>query len=135
MKKLLFFWMLIFACGMKGVYAQQDTLMTPSGLKYIILKQGDGAQVYANRQVTVTYIGYLEDGTVFDQSESDFSFVTGRSEVIRGWEEGVRLMKVGSVYRFIIPPHLAYGKKGYGSIIPPNATLIFNIRILSVNSI
>lgn len=133
-KKLLFLLSILSLCIFQAS-AQQDTLRTSSGLRYIVLKQGDGAQVYANRAVTVSYIGYLEDGSVFDQSETDFTFVTGRSEVIRGWEEGVRLMKVGSVYRFIIPPHLAYGKKGYGSIIPPNATLIFNIRVISVNSI
>lgn len=135
MKKFVTLFVSMLLMGLSALYAQQDTLSTSSGLRYIVLKQGDGQQVYANREVTVSYIGYLEDGSVFDQSETDFTFVTGRSEVIRGWEEGIRLMKEGSVFRFIIPPHLAYGKKGYGSIIPPHATLIFDIRVLAVNPI
>lgn len=127
--------MLLFGL-MLGAFAETgDTLRTSSGLVYIPMKKGDGERVYANRKIHVQYIGYFEDGTAFDQSEGVFTFVSGRGDVISGWEEGIRLMKEGSFYRFIIPPHLAYGKRGYQGIIPPNTTLIFDIKLIRVEQL
>jgi peptidylprolyl isomerase len=114
----------------------QDTISTKSGLRYIILKVGDGDQAYSNRNVTVTYIGTFMDGSQFDGSGSEgFTFGLGLGKVIKGWEEGVRLMSVGDRYKFIIPANLAYGDQGYPGVIPPNATLIFEIELLKVESL
>lgn len=113
----------------------QDTMQTQSGLRYAVLKEGNGKEAYANRKVKVTYIGQFTDGTVFDQNSDGFEFVLGRGNVIKGWDEGVRMMKEGDVFLFIIPPKLAYGKKGIEGIIPPDATLIFKVRLLEVNDI
>jgi FKBP-type peptidyl-prolyl cis-trans isomerase len=114
----------------------QDTITTKSGLKYIVLKAGEGDQAYANRNVTVTYIGTFMDGSQFDGSGAGgFRFVLGQGRVIKGWDEGIRLMGVGDKYRFIIPPNLAYGEQGYPGVIPPNATLIFEVELLKVESL
>lgn len=114
----------------------QDTLSTKSGLKYIILQKGEGEQAYANRLVKVKYTGMFESGDTFDQSNTEnFEFILGRGYVIRGWDEGVRLMQTGDVYRFWIPSGLAYGKKGVPDVIPPNSNLIFNIELLEVNDL
>jgi FKBP-type peptidyl-prolyl cis-trans isomerase len=114
----------------------QDTTRTFSGLQYVVLEEGDGREAYANRKVTVSYVGRFEDGTVFDSSSADnFQFVTGHGQVIKGWDEGIRLMSEGSKYLFIIPPKLAYGKKGYHDIIPPNATLYFEVRLIKVENL
>ncbi len=114
----------------------QDTITTKSGLKYIILKKGDGDQAYANRNVTVTYIGTFMDGSQFDGSAADgFKFALGQGKVIKGWDEGIRLMSVGDKYKFIIPANLAYGERGYPGVIPPNATLIFEVELLKVESL
>ncbi len=130
---------LSLAFGAKG---QQDSVKNEqwntsfSGMKYLVLKEGNGKEAYANRRITVRYKGWLEDGTLFDSSGSaGFTFVLGRGEVIKGWDEGVRLMSEGSIYRFIIPPKLAYGKKGAGEVIPPEATLIFEIELLKVENL
>jgi FKBP-type peptidyl-prolyl cis-trans isomerase len=114
----------------------QDTSMTYTGLRYIVLEEGEGREAYANRRVTVSYIGSFADGTVFDSSDlRNYTFVLGRGEVIKGWDEGIKLMSVGSHFQFIIPPHLAYGKTGYPNIIPPNTTLYFEVRLLKVENL
>lgn len=114
----------------------QDTTKTWSGLKYTVLEEGDGREAYANRLVTVSYVGRFEDGTVFDSSDANhFQFVTGHGNVIKGWEEGIKLMSEGDKFLFIIPPKLAYGKKGYGNIIPPNTTLYFELKLLKVENL
>ncbi len=134
MKRILF--LILFFGVSAGAFADPgDTLRTSSGMVYIPMKVGEGERVYANRKIHVQYIGYFEDGTVFDQSDGVFTFVSGRGEVISGWEEGIRLMKEGSFYRFIIPPHLAYGKRGYQGVIPPNTTLIFDIKLIRVEQL
>ena len=116
--------------------SEKDTVKTFSGLRYVVQKEGIGKQAYNNRRVTITYTGRFIDGRVFDQSGAEgFSFVLGHGQVIKGMDEGIRMMTVGSRYVLIIPPKIAYGKKGYGDIIPPNETLIFEVSLNSVEEI
>jgi peptidylprolyl isomerase len=109
---------------------------TPSGLKYVDLVVGAGEAPKPGQIVTVHYTGWLENGTKFDSSEESgrpFSFQIGVARVIKGWDEGVMTMKVGGKRKLIIPPHLGYGDRGAGDgRIPPNATLIFEVTLLSV---
>lgn len=106
---------------------------TASGLQYIVLTQGDGPSPAATDTVTVHYEGKSLDGNVFDSSyERDEPSQFVLNEVISGWTEGVQLMKVGSKYRFFIPSDLAYGERGYGEDIGPNATLIFEVELISI---
>lgn len=112
-----------------------DTITTDSGLKYIVIISGDGRRAERYRPVRVHYTGWLEDGTLFDSSVlagEPAEFELGAGQVIRGWDEGVNLMRVGDKWRFIVPPELGYGSRGYPDIIPPNATLIFDIALLQV---
>ncbi|MBS1551086.1 MAG: FKBP-type peptidyl-prolyl cis-trans isomerase [Bacteroidetes bacterium] len=119
------------------VFAQNsDTVTTPSGLKYIIIEKHDGIKAEEGKAVEVHYTGYLLDGKVFDSSlerNEPIEFVLGSGMVIKGWEEGIALMNTGDKMRLIIPPDLAYGKKGSGGVIPPDATLVFDVELLSVN--
>lgn len=97
---------------------------------------GEGASPKRGDTVTVHYTGWLEDGRKFDSSvdrRQPFSFVLGMGQVIRGWDEGVAGMRVGDKARLTIPPELAYGARGYPGAIPPNATLIFEVELLSVS--
>lgn len=113
----------------------QEIITTPSGLRYIDLQEGDGAMPQSGQNVTVHYTGTLEDGTKFDSSRDrnrPFSFRLGAGQVIRGWDEGLSTMKVGGQRRLIIPPELGYGARGAGGVIPPNATLIFDVELLRV---
>ncbi len=110
-------------------------MITDSGLKYEDLTTGDGATAQAGHTVTVHYTGWLEDGTKFDSSkdrDQPFQFALGASQVIRGWDEGVAGMCVGGQRKLTIPHHLGYGAQGAGGVIPPNATLIFDVELLSV---
>ncbi len=113
----------------------QAATTTASGLTYIITERGDGQQLKAGDTVTVNYTGLLTNGTKFDSSldrDQTFSFQLGARKVIKGWDEGVQQLRVGDRATFIIPPQLAYGEKGAGGVIPPNATLIFIIEVISV---
>ena len=110
---------------------------TSSGLQYIDLQEGNGVIPNTGQQITVHYTGTLEDGTKFDSSrdrDTPFTFNIGVGRVIPGWDEGVGGMSVGSRRQLIIPPNLAYGETGAGALIPPNATLIFDVELLSINS-
>jgi FKBP-type peptidyl-prolyl cis-trans isomerase FklB len=105
----------------------------PSGLQYTVIKEGTGKQPSATDTVTVHYKGTLINGTEFDSSYKrgkPASFPL--NGVIKGWTEGVQLMKEGAKYRFFIPPHLAYDQGGAGPMIGPNSTLIFEVELLSV---
>ena len=97
---------------------------------------GNGASPQQGNTVTVHYTGWLPDGTKFDSSVDrgePFSFVLGAGLVIQGWDQGVAGMRVGDKTRLTIPPELAYGQQGYPGAIPPNATLIFEVELLSVS--
>ena len=110
-------------------------MKTSSGLEYIETEAGTGAQAEAGKTVSVHYTGKLQDGKVFDSSVSrgdPITFQLGKGKVIKGWDEGIALMKVGSKAQLIIPPDLAYGERGAGGVIPPNATLVFDVELVDV---
>lgn len=108
---------------------------TASGLKYVDVVVGKGASPTAGKQVKVHYTGTLENGRKFDSSvdrNEPFSFVIGVGQVIQGWDEGVMTMKVGGKRKLTIPAKLGYGASGAGGVIPPNATLLFDVELLDV---
>ena len=108
---------------------------TESGLVVDELTVGNGIEVGAGKYVFVHYTGWLTDGSKFDSSRDrrqPFSFLLGRGQVIAGWDEGVQGMKVGGSRKLTIPPHLGYGAAGAGGVIPPNATLVFEVELLDV---
>ena len=108
---------------------------TDSGLRYKILQKGNGKQATKGATVSVHYKGQLLDGTVFDSSykrKQPIDFAIGVGQVIPGWDEGIQLLKVGDKARLVIPSDLAYGSSGAGGVIPPNATLIFDVELMDV---
>lgn len=110
-------------------------MKTASGLEYVDLVVGNGPEARPGQTVTVHYTGWLADGKKFDSSldrGQPFTFALGQGEVIKGWDEGVAGMKVGGKRRLTIPPQLGYGARGAGGVIPPNATLVFEVELLSV---
>ena len=112
---------------------------TPSGLQFEDTVEGSGAEAQAGQNVTVHYTGWLYNdgnkGAKFDSSKDrrdPFQFALGAGMVIRGWDEGVQGMKVGGTRLLVIPPELGYGARGAGGVIPPNATLMFEVELLAV---
>ena len=112
----------------------KPVVTTPSGLKYVDLVVGTGPAVKQGDHVSVNYVGKLLDGTKFDASADHggtFDYQQGVTSLISGWTEGTSTMKVGGKRKLIIPPQLGYGMQGAGDVIPPNATLIFEIELVS----
>ncbi len=115
--------------------AEENIVTTDSGLQYVVITEGDGAAPQTGNRVFVHYVGTLENGTKFDSSRDrgrPFDFVLGQGQVIKGWDEGVGMMKVGDRRKLIIPPDLGYGARGAGGVIPPNATLVFDVELLRI---
>ncbi len=109
--------------------------ITDSGLKIEDIVEGSGAEATAGQTISVHYTGWLEDGNKFDSSKDrnqPFQFHLGGGQVIKGWDEGVQGMKVGGTRKLTIPANLGYGVHGAGDIIPPNATLIFEVELLDI---
>ncbi len=112
-----------------------DVVTTSSGLQYQDIVVGTGASPQKGQTAVVHYTGWLADGRKFDSSKDrgqPFSFPVGMGRVIKGWDEGVATMKVGGKRKLIIPPSLGYGAQGAGGVIPPNATLTFEVELLDV---
>jgi len=112
-----------------------DGVKTDSGLQYWEIKIGTGAVASDGDHVKVHYTGWFTDGKKFDSSvdaHQPYSFTLGKGDVIKGWDEGIRGMKVGGKRQLRIPPELAYGEAGFKKIVPPNATLIFDVQLLAV---
>ncbi len=124
------------ALGVGGSMAEnKQEVITASGLKYIDQVVGTGEAAVAGKTANVHYTGWLENGTKFDSSVDrgqPFSFPLGAGRVIKGWDEGVQGMKVGGKRKLTIPSDLGYGSRGAGGVIPPNATLIFDVELLGV---
>ena len=113
----------------------KPVVTTASGLKYVDLVVGTGADVKSGDHVVVDYVGKLVNGTKFDASADHggtFDYVQGVTSLIPGWTEGTSTMKVGGERKLIIPPQLGYGQEGAGDAVPPNATLIFDIKLVAI---
>lgn len=113
------------------------TSLMADELKIEILNEGSGQEAEQGNRVSVHYEGKLEDGSVFDASRprgQTFSFTLGAGQVIQGWEQGVEGMKIGEVRRLTIPPELGYGARGAGGVIPPNATLTFEVELMDIST-
>lgn len=131
---LLILLLLLVGCGGQGA-EKEEIVTTKTGLQYVDIKVGEGMLPRLGDTVVVHYTGWLEDGTKFDSSVdrgAPFEFPIGMGRVIPGWDEGVSTMRVGGVRKLIIPPELGYGASGAGGVIPPNATLIFEVELLEI---
>lgn len=128
--------LLTFSLGVGGSMAESNQeVTTPSGLKYVDQVVGTGEVAVAGKTANVHYTGWLENGKKFDSSVDrgqPFSFPLGAGRVIKGWDEGVQGMKVGGKRKLTIPSDLGYGSRGAGGVIPPNATLVFDVELLGV---
>ncbi len=115
--------------------SEANVVTTSSGLKYVDTVVGTGATPQRGQTVVVHYVGTLENGTKFDSSRDrgqPFKFKIGVGQVIKGWDEGLSTMQVGGSRQLIIPPALGYGASGAGGVIPPNATLLFDVELLGI---
>jgi peptidylprolyl isomerase len=136
MKYLLFLITLTFIFMTGCSTGDKNEVTTASGLKYVDEVVGTGAAPQKGNNVSVHYVGTLTDGKKFESSRDrnqPLGFKIGVGQVIRGWDEGIMSMKVGGKRKLIIPPYLAYGEAGVSGVIPPNATLIFDIELLAVS--
>ena len=131
--------LLVSCAPMSGQSDRTDVITTPSGLQYRDHDVGTGDEAVSGIRVEVHYTGWLYDngerGQKFDSSKDrnePFRFQLGAGQVIKGWDEGVQGMKIGGRRELIIPPDLGYGSRGAGGVIPPNATLNFEIELLGV---
>lgn len=127
--------LLLAACSQ----AEAQPTVTPSGLQIEVLVEGDGPAAFAGHTAIVHHTGWLTDGTRFDSSldrsnarGEPFQFYLGGGTVIKGWDEGIIGMKVGGKRKLTIPPELAYGEHGVSGVIPPGATLVFEVELLDV---
>ncbi len=121
--------------GAADLMADENIVMTPSGLQYVDIVEGTGEMPKKGQTVVVHYTGTLEDGRKFDSSRDrnqPFDFPLGAGRVIKGWDEGLSTMRVGGQRKLIIPPDLGYGSRGAGGVIPPNATLVFDVELLEI---
>jgi len=123
--------------GISGTSLGGEPLMntTTSGLQYVDIKKGEGREAHAGETASVHYTGWLTNGTKFDSSKDrgePFAFRLGAGQVIRGWDEGVEGMHIGGIRKLTIPPQLGYGARGAGNVIPPNATLVFEVELLDL---
>jgi peptidyl-prolyl cis-trans isomerase A (cyclophilin A) len=118
----------------RQIMAEGEEKTTFSGLRYVISEQGTGPRAQVGDTVSVHYTGMLETGMIFDSSEDSepISFPLGKGQVIAGWDEGIALLNEGGKARLIIPSELGYGARGAGGVIPPNATLIFDVELVKV---
>ena len=110
-------------------------MKTASGLEYEDIREGDGASPAYGETAVVHYVGTLTTGAKFDSSRdrgNPFEFSVGLGNVIKGWDEGVATMKVGGLRKLTIPAHLGYGPRGIGGVIPPNATLVFEVELIGI---
>jgi peptidylprolyl isomerase len=117
------------------VPAHLPEVVTPSGVKYVDLRVGEGDEAGSGKIVEVHYVGWLEDGTRFDSSRDHnrpLTFRLGAGDALKGWDEGLPGMKVGGKRRLVIPPGLGFGKEGVGSVVPPNAVLFYEFELLGV---
>ena len=135
---LKFFALTIILMLLSFQYVENEQVITTeSGLKYVELIEGIGRTPIKGQRIVIHYTGYLESGKKFDSSyeiDKPFEFILGSGQVIKGLDEGVMTMKPGGKRKLIIPPDLAYGSKGQKNVIPPNATLIFEVELLSIRN-
>ena len=125
------------ASALGGPMSADKAQILASGLRVTDIEVGTGPEAVAGQTVVVHYRGTLENGKQFDASYDrgkPFTFPLGRGQVIKGWDEGVQGMKVGGKRKLVIPPELGYGTRGAGGVIPPNATLIFDVELLDIKS-
>ncbi len=137
MKKVFLFFLTVLSFSAFS----QDTLLTENGLKFIQVKKGNGINPKEGQKLKVSYIGKFLNGEIFEKLEDgdSFFFKLGDPTIIKGWNEGFKLMSTGEKAIFIVPPYLAYGTKGvkdpYGEkeyMIPPNSTLIYEVELISI---